>query len=313
MPSKFLALLKEVGSVDSQVALLLLRQCSGFCRMVHIARCTPSVALEGLHLFDEEVCQTFSDSMCIDPSDLVWQQAQLSLSRGGLRLCSASLHSSAAFMSSLSMSGFATNTSHHLLRSLDHFNACVTPAEVISIDELLNSPTTQKMLSTKIENKQFQLLFDSSSIPNRARLMSASSNLAASWLSVIPSPGLNLHLDTAEFQTALKWWLGIDMFGGSMCPSCSTQSLDPLGHHTLTCRYNGDVVSRHNQLRNTFFEPCRQAGVGGHASHEKVFCASLPHAIAMFQRQAEYRPPQLLILWNIGRVFLTLCYVSCNT
>ena len=203
--SKFLALIKEVGSVDSQVALMLLRQCGGFCRMVHIARCTPpSVALEGLHLFDEEVRQTFSDSMCIEPSDSVWQQAQLSLSRGGLGLRSASLHSSAAFMSSFSMSGFATNTSHHLLRSLDHFNACVSPAEAISIDELLNSPTTQKMLSTKIENKQFQLLFDASSIPNRARLMSASSNIAASWLSVIPSPGLNLHLDTAEFQTALK-------------------------------------------------------------------------------------------------------------
>ena len=30
------------------------------------------------------------------------------------------------------------------------------------------------------------------------------------------------------------------MFGGSRCPSCSTQSLDPLGHHVLTCIYNGD-------------------------------------------------------------------------
>ena len=86
---------------------------------------------------------------------------------------------------------------------------------------------TQKMLSMKIENKQFHLLFDASYILNRARLMSASSNLAASWLSVIPSPGLNFHLDKAEFQTALKWWLGIDMFGGSRCPSCSTQLLDP--------------------------------------------------------------------------------------
>ena len=55
--------------------------------MVHIARCIPpSVVLEGLHLFDEEICQTFSDSMCIDPFDLVWQQAQLRLSRGGLVL-----------------------------------------------------------------------------------------------------------------------------------------------------------------------------------------------------------------------------------
>ena len=52
--SKFLALLKEVGSVHSQVAVLLLCQCGGFCQMVH--RCTaPSVPLEGLQLFDEEV------------------------------------------------------------------------------------------------------------------------------------------------------------------------------------------------------------------------------------------------------------------
>ena len=109
--------------------------------MVHIARCTPpSVALEGLQLFDEEVRQTFSDSMYIDPSDLVWKQAQLSLSRGGLGLHSASLHL-AAFMSLFSLSGFATNTSHHLLHSLDH-----SPAEVISMDELLESPMTQKML-----------------------------------------------------------------------------------------------------------------------------------------------------------------------
>lgn len=40
--SRFLALLKEVGSLDSQVALVLLRQCGGFCKFVHIARCTPS-------------------------------------------------------------------------------------------------------------------------------------------------------------------------------------------------------------------------------------------------------------------------------
>ena len=85
------------GRFNLQVALLLLRQCGGFCWMVHIARCTPpSVALEGLQLPDEEVLQTFSDSMCTDPSDLVWKQAQLSLSRGGLWLCSASLHSTAA-------------------------------------------------------------------------------------------------------------------------------------------------------------------------------------------------------------------------
>ena len=76
---------------------------------------------------------------------------------------------------------------------------------------------------------------------------------AASWLSGVPSPGLNLHLESAEFQTAIKWWLGIDLFRGEKCPFCHTLSLDPLGHHALTCRYNGDVVSRHNRVWDVFF------------------------------------------------------------
>ena len=101
------------------------------------------------------------------------------------------------------MSGFATNTNHHLLHSLGHINTCVSPAEVVSIDELLDSPMNQKLSST-IENKQFQLLYDASTIPNRAQLMSVSSNFAASWLSVVPSPSL---LDNDECQMSIKWWL----------------------------------------------------------------------------------------------------------
>ena len=161
------------------------------------------------------------------------------------------------------MSGYATNTSHHLLQSIDCFNSLVSPADVTSTDELLTSPNNQKELSSRIEHSQFHALFESSSLPNRARLLSVASPHAASWLSVVPSPGLNLHLESAEFQTAINWWLGIDLFSGEKCPCCLTLSLDPLGHHALTCRYNGDVVSRHNRVRDSFFESCRQAGIGG--------------------------------------------------
>ena len=102
-------------------------------------------------------------------------------------------------------------------------------------------------------SSQFCALFDSSSLPNRAQLLSVASPHAASWLFVVPSPGLNLHLESAEFQTAMKWWLGIDQFSGEKCPCCHTLSLDPLGHDALTCRYNGDAVSRHNRLQDAFF------------------------------------------------------------
>ena len=34
-----------------------------------------------------------------------------------------------------------------------------------------------------------------------------------------------------------------------MCALCPGSVLDPLGHHVLTCKRGGDVVSRHNKLR----------------------------------------------------------------
>ena len=35
--------------------------------------------------------------------------------------------------------------------------------------------------------------------------------------------------------------------------------LDPLGHHALTCKRGGDVVSCNNKLRDTRAEACRRA------------------------------------------------------
>ena len=77
----------------------------------------------------------------------------------------------------------------------------------ISGDLLLHSSYRQKDLSARLENHQFDQLLFQSSPANRARLLSVSSHHAAAWLSVIPSVGLNLHLEPDEFQIALKWWL----------------------------------------------------------------------------------------------------------
>ena len=61
---------------------------------------------------------------------------------------------------------------------------------------------------------------------------------ASSWLSVVSSPGLGLHLESNEFQMAIRWWLGLDT-SRSMCPFCPDTALDPLGHHAVTCRHGG--------------------------------------------------------------------------
>ena len=77
--------LEEVGAVDPQVTLTLLRMCGGFCRLAHLAHATPpSLAMTSLQLFDEDVRRSFSLCTAVDKTDVAWQQAQLSLSRGGL-------------------------------------------------------------------------------------------------------------------------------------------------------------------------------------------------------------------------------------
>ena len=45
----------------------------------------------------------------------------------------------------------------------------------------------------------------------------------------------------------------------SVCPFCPNITLNPLGHRAVSCRHGGDVVIRHNRLRNIFAEFCRRA------------------------------------------------------
>ncbi|KAL5481713.1 hypothetical protein EMCRGX_G021941 [Ephydatia muelleri] len=225
--AKLLSQLAEVGAEDPQVAFLLLRQCAAFCKLVHLARSTPpSYVADGLALFDKDVRQCFSECTALDISNIDWMQAQLSLSRGGLGLRSLSCHSVAAYLASLSMPA----------------------ADSITEELLATSNLCQHTLSSTIEDQQFRQLFDLSSPAHRARLLSVSSRHAASWLTVILSPGLNLHLEPNEFQVAIK--------------------LDLLGHHALTCKHGGDVVLRHNSLSDVFVESCHRACLGGQVEVE---------------------------------------------
>ena len=45
----------------------------------------------------------------------------------------------------------------------------------------------------------------------------------------------------------------------SSCPFCPDIALDPLSHHAVSCRHGGDVVIRHNHLRNIIADLCRRA------------------------------------------------------
>ena len=189
-------------------------------------------------------------------------QAQLSLKRGDLGLRSFSFHSTAAYIASFLSSGLSPSSGRYISSSLHLYNSLVDTQDSITYESVGDSPLSQKVLSSKMEDQQFNHLFHNASVTDRARLSSISSPHASAWLSVTPSPRLNLHLEPAEFQVALKWWLGIPVVQGQSCPHCPSCVLDDFGHHSLTCKHRGDVVSQHNKLRDVFYDFCQRACLG---------------------------------------------------
>ena len=137
--------LEEVGAVDPQVALTLLRMCGRFFRLAHLVRATPSsLVMASLELFDEDVRRCFSSCIAVDTTDVAWQQAQLSLIRGGLGMRSLSCHSPAAFIASLYSSGYGSISDHHLSHAVQTFNAFLSPSDAIQSDGLVSPPVHQK-------------------------------------------------------------------------------------------------------------------------------------------------------------------------
>ena len=197
--------LEDVGQVDPQVVLVLLRLCDGYCKLVHLARAVPpSFSQSVLQIFDQDVQKCFISCTGVHSSNVAWKQAQLSLSRGGLGLHSLSHHAPAAFIASISLSGRGFNSHAHLLQAIEMFNSSVHPSDIIHISSLLEKFHSQKALSNMLDNHLFNVLLGSLSIANRAHLLSASSPHASSWLTVIPSEGQGLHLDPPSISDGIE-------------------------------------------------------------------------------------------------------------
>ena len=195
----------------------------------------------------------------------------------------------------------------YLSSSVDLYNSLVDPQDFLTLELVQNSHLSQKILSSKLEDQQFNNLFQSATLTDRARLLSITSPHASAWQSVTPSPRLNLLLDPAEFQVALKWcWVSRLSKAKVHCPSFA---LDDFGHHALSCKHGGDVVLRHNKLRDIFSDFCQRACLGPRL---EMGCG------AGFTNTQSHPADVLVPNWNLGKpaafdlsVTSTYIQVSC--
>ena len=75
---------------------------------------------------------------------------------------------------------------------------------------------------------------------------------AGAWITAVPSDedGFQTILRPKNFRTAAAYRLGVEVLKGEIsCPMCE-QSIDKLGDHATCCSKAGDLIVRHNNLRN---------------------------------------------------------------
>ena len=137
---------------DAQVALKLLKECGGSCKMIHTMRCTPPHLISSaLAEFDAEVRSTFSEVTGLMPDDEQWAQATRGLRHAGLGFRKAACHAPAAYLASVGSSQFVSKelfpeyhmqTLHNegsVRRAVEQFNTSLPAERHSSASDALNS------------------------------------------------------------------------------------------------------------------------------------------------------------------------------
>ena len=165
---------------NPQLSLGILRQCASFCKLAHLARCTPptSAVLELLANFDNDVLHCLEQCTELQLSPMASQQAQLSFRHGGFGLRSLFSHAAAAYIASASISlsgAFPLTTEFtHLQTAIAMFNQQVTEGEDLTTVSVLLSPPRQHLLSEKVEKLALSSLLHNATTATKARLLAES-------------------------------------------------------------------------------------------------------------------------------------------
>ena len=102
--------------------------------------------------------------------------------------------------------------------------------------DLLPPDFSQNSLSKLIDKHSLSLLQNNVELRDRARLLSLSLPHAGDWLDVLPSPTLQLHLDSRTFGKALAYCLGLRTMPASQCAADHCDKLlDEKGDHAMHC------------------------------------------------------------------------------
>ena len=256
---------------DPQVALMLLRQSLGICRVTHILRTVDTTliftALEALDdMYLNVLRSLISDELTPDS----WEQAGLPTRHGGLGLTHCLSVAPLAYVASvltfsdkcldLKLPQAARLPSAALRNVCNLLSPTLCPAVAVLLQAVSNTQmplqhcnpeaTSQKWWSSFVHSKCSRELLSRASARDRVRLQSLSAPLSGSWLTALPSSQLGLSFSPQEFQALMKWRLGLPIIpiGQHQCPFCG-EVMDNFGDHS-TCCAKSNLTARHTCVVN---------------------------------------------------------------
>jgi len=269
---KIKALLKEVSKLEEpQVQFCLLRSCAGFPKIAFSLRtCPPDYHEEALKIFDEITHDSLASIAGTDLDKFSWLQATLPLSLGGIGISSAVSKARPAFLGSVAQS---TKLLRQILKDPDakpraHFSSCLVEFNEtlddiendMTLDMLMKDVNPQKTLSIEVDKIAQKNLLAMVPDSAKARILSSASKHAGAWLTVAPNKFLYLNMHPIDFSICLRYRLGVSVHQeGEMCPVCNEETLDANGNHGVNCKKSGDMISRHNAIRDYLASQCQTA------------------------------------------------------
>ena len=267
---------------DPHSEFVLLRSCLSLPKVMFLLRALDTTEHQDLlESFDSITRGALSRILGYPVTDNQWAQGKLPAAMGGLGLRAAADHASVAHATSLLSShsmvlkllkraeeepaSAATTRQDNNLPNLpqpllDDISA--RQGEDVATECLIG--VSQKAASLKVDLFNRSLLLNQlqeGEVRDVARLSSLGLKYAGSWLSVVPSPALGLHLRPAEFVPMLRYCLGVQVYSSEgLCSACGKSS-DKMGDHALACARREDRIARHNLLRDLIFEAASSASL----------------------------------------------------
>ena len=286
-------IVQAIGELpDKHVAFHMLRVAGDFCRMAYLARTTPGTQIaDALASFDASVLAVLQRLVGTTLDAQQWQQARLPARLGGLGLRGSQDHSDVAYLSSRmltkdlcerhrrSQGWDPTVPGSHLGGALARVKSRLTqgPAGHATSEsglklveklmtgnagELSAGGLQQRLSRSMAVNAHESLMTVAESrgeLLTTARMVAQRSEGSGRWFQATPSKTLDKHLTNAEFSTALKLHLGVDVYEEeSFCHFCGAVN-DTQGIHARSCMGGGDQTLRHNACRDAVHAFCARA------------------------------------------------------